>query len=97
LPESQASLHGLQVGVAAYAVSAIQEKTHKQVRQCLLDSGFVDYMKHHPLSKQAFLTAVQKAPRMKENFYTLLSESDSMAALLDFVHRDALLNEMLAE
>lgn len=89
------SLHGLQVGVASYAVSFVQEFTHQRVKKDLLESGFFEFMKTSPLSKTDFVRAIQKAPEIKENFYTILSERESTDKLLEFVESDDLMKEML--
>jgi glycerol-1-phosphate dehydrogenase [NAD(P)+] len=89
------SLHGLQVGVAALAVSAIQQRTHEAVRKCLTESGFVEFMATHPLNRESFIDAIRRAPSMKEDFCTVLSVPENREALLDFVNRDGLISRML--
>src|SRR5512142_2125958 len=46
----QPSLHGLQVGVASYAVSYLQEETHPTLRACIEQSGFLEFMTENPLN-----------------------------------------------
>ena len=89
------SLHGLQVGVASYAVSFVQEFTHQRVKKDLLESGFFFFFRTSPLSKADFIQAVKKAPEIKENFYTILSEKESIGRLLEFVESDDLMKEMV--
>jgi len=90
------SLHGLQVGVASYAISAIQKETHTRLRRDILESGFFDFMKENPLNKHDFLKAVLLAPQIKENYFTILSERGSMEALEKFIEEDDLMKQMLA-
>jgi len=90
------SLHGLQVGVASYAISAIQKETHTRLRRDILESGFYDFMKENPLNKHDFLKAVLLAPHIKENYFTILSERGSMEALEKFIEEDDLMKQMLA-
>ncbi len=92
---TQPSLHGLQVGVGSYAVSYLQEETHQNVTTCLKQSGFSDYLAAHPLSKSDFIEAVKRAPSIKEEFYTVLSEPEAITRLLDFIEHDPLINKML--
>lgn len=89
------SLHGLQVGVASYAVSFIQEFTHQRVKKDLLGSGFFEFVRKSPLSKADFIRAVKKAPEIKENFYTILSEKESTDKLIEFLESDDLMKEMV--
>ena len=89
------SLHGLQVGVASYGVSYLQGQTHERVKRDILESGFFDFMKKHPLSREDFLQAVTLAPEIKENFHTILSEKGNLSRLRDFLQNDELMAQML--
>ena len=89
------SLHGLQVGVASYAVSFLQEETHDILRACIEQSGFLDYMAKEPLSMRDFKEAVKRAPAVKEDYYTVLAEPDAIERLLEFIERDALMQRMV--
>jgi glycerol-1-phosphate dehydrogenase [NAD(P)+] len=89
------SLHGLQVGVASLAISFLQETTHQKVKQAILETGFYDFMKQNPLNKADFLKAINLAPSMKQNFYTILSEANNINRLQNFVEQDSLIAEML--
>ena len=89
------SLHGIQVGVASYAVSYVQELTHQRVKNDLLKSGFFDFVRTVPLSKNDFIRAVKKAPEIKEEFYTILSEKGSIDQILEFLESDDLMKEMV--
>lgn len=94
---SKPSLHVLQVGVASYAVSAIQGETHERLKQDILESGFFEFMKENPLNKQDFLKAILMAPQIKENFHTILSERGSIECLERFIEEDELMQAMLTE
>ncbi|MBN1984559.1 MAG: iron-containing alcohol dehydrogenase family protein [Chitinivibrionales bacterium] len=89
------SLHGLQVGVASYAVSAIQEVTHARLKLDIVQSGLYDYMKNNPLDRADFIKAIQKAPEIKEDYYTILNERDAISQLADFVKTDQLMKDMV--
>lgn len=93
--DSKPSLHGLQVGVASYAVSFLQGDTHELLKKVIVDCGFKDFMTENKLSKTDFIKAVQYAPEIKEDFYTVLSEKDSVERLVNFVESDTLINEMI--
>jgi glycerol-1-phosphate dehydrogenase [NAD(P)+] len=88
-------LHGLQVGVASYAVSYLQRDTHARIRKDISDSGFFDFMKENPLDREDFLRALMLAPDIKQNFFTILSERGNIEKLHDFVRNDDYMNAML--
>ena len=89
------SMHGLQVGVASYAISYLQEQTFHKVEKDLQRTGFFSFMQTNPLNKQEFLEAIKLAPSLKENFYTILSEKNNISKLLQFVQEDEFINQML--
>lgn len=89
------SLHGLQVGVASYAVSFLQEETYATLRACIEQSGFLEFTSREPLVKADFKEAIKRAPAIKEDFYTVLSEPDAVERLLEFVERDELMRRMV--
>lgn len=89
------SLHGLQVGVASYAVSLLQEKTEPLIRKAIEESGFLAFMRENPLSLETFREAVKLAPQMKENYYTILSEKGSVERLLSLLEENEILRSML--
>jgi glycerol-1-phosphate dehydrogenase [NAD(P)+] len=67
-------LHGLQVGMAAYLVSALQRDSRARIEELLVRSGFFDEIRRDPFSRAEWLRAVELAPTMKDNFHTVLSE-----------------------
>ncbi len=90
------TLHGLQTGVACYPISYLQGDTHEIVKKVIVESGFVDFIEKEPLSREDFITAVRHAPEIKENYYTILSEKDSLEKLIAFTESDELMKRMLA-
>jgi glycerol-1-phosphate dehydrogenase [NAD(P)+] len=89
------SHHGLQVGVASYAVSYLQKITHERVKDVIQDTGFYDFISKNKLNKEDFITAINHASEIKEDFYTILSEKDSIERLTEFVETDELMKNML--
>lgn len=89
------SLHGLQVGVASYAVSYLQGETYEKAKKMLLDSKFFEFMTKNPLSKKDFQEAIKLAPTMKDDYYTILSEKNNIEKLLEFIEGDSLIKQML--
>lgn len=90
------SLHGIQVGVASFAVSYLQDVTHERLKKDIIESGFFDFVKKNPLNKEDFIKAIMIAPDIKEDYYTILSERGNIRRLEEFVNTNELMNEMLA-
>lgn len=88
-------LHGLQVGVASYAVSYLQQDTFQTIKNVMIKSGFFDFMKTNKLDKNDFIDAVKYAPNIKENYYTILSEKGNIEKLVDFINTDEMINQMM--
>jgi glycerol-1-phosphate dehydrogenase [NAD(P)+] len=88
--------HGIQVGVASYAVSFLQESTHERVKRDLMESGFFDFVKERPLNREDFLKAVMLAPDIKEDYFTILSERGNIRRLGEFINADETMQAMLA-
>ncbi len=89
------SLHGLQVGVASYAVSYLQEEPFEMVKKCIIESGFLEHLSENKLNKVDFIEAIKYAPSIKDDFYTILSEKGAVEKLLGFVMNDELINKMV--
>ncbi|MDR0304588.1 MAG: iron-containing alcohol dehydrogenase family protein [Chitinispirillales bacterium] len=89
------TLHGIQVGVASYAVSYLQEATYERLKKDIIGSGFYDFVKENPLNKDDFIKAVMLAPDIKEDYYTILSEKGNIRRLEEFVNTDEMMCNML--
>lgn len=80
------SMHGLQVGVASIATMWLQEHPRlEDVTSVLAETGFLHFVKEHPLEKDAFLEAIRMAPTVKEGYYTVLSDKGKLNQLVEFV------------
>ena len=90
------SLHGIQVGVATYAVSWLQNNPeHLTIKKVLEETGFFNYVSQNPLKKDDFIEAIKNSPRIKEDYYTVLSEKDNLEKLIEFVHTDKYFNQFV--
>jgi glycerol-1-phosphate dehydrogenase [NAD(P)+] len=68
-------LHGLQTGTAAYLVSSLQGGTHhERIGELFARTGFWESVRKQPFSKEEWRIAVERAPSVKADFYTILSE-----------------------
>jgi glycerol-1-phosphate dehydrogenase [NAD(P)+] len=78
--------HGLQVGVAAYLVSRLQGDNAELIAEVLDKTGFWQGIRKEPFSRHEWLQAVEEAPAVKPDRFTVLSTrqcSDEIAALID--------------
>lgn len=89
-------MHGLQVGTAAYLCALIQNNDSvNDVKNFIVETGFVEHVGKNPFEKKEFIKAVKYAPQIKENYYTVLSEQDSFDKAVKFIETDELLKEMI--
>ncbi len=71
-------LHGLQVGLATYVVSALQRNQADVIDALFTATGFWDAVRSDPFSKREWLEAVRMAPGIKQGFFTVLSLRDCL-------------------
>src|SRR5215471_12463487 len=85
-------LHGLQTGTAAYLVSSLQSGSHhERIGELFARTGFWESVRKQPFSKEEWKTAVERAPSMKEDFYTILSETDAWPEFATMIAHDTAL------
>ncbi len=90
------SLHGIQVGIATYAVSWLQNNPeHQTIKNVLEETGFVNYVSQNPLDKEDFIEAIKSAPSVKDNYYTILSDKENVEKLVQFVKEDGYFNQFV--
>ncbi len=93
------SLHGIQVGVAMYAVSFLQNEyynNHEKAKQALIKTNFLDFVeKGNKLNKLEFIEAIKIAPTIKKDFYTILSKPDSIEKLINFINNDTFISRLI--
>lgn len=88
-------MHGLQVGTAAYLCSLLQNNKPDFVRDFLTNIGFIDFVSKNPINKKDFAEALKLAPEMKNNYYTVLSEKDSLQRGLELLDSDETLKKIV--
>jgi len=82
-------LHGLQTGTAAYLVSSLQNGNHhKTIGELFARTGFWESIRKQPFSKEEWRIAVERAPSVKEDFYTILSEKDAWPEFVKMIAND---------
>jgi glycerol-1-phosphate dehydrogenase [NAD(P)+] len=94
---SKPSMHGLQVGIACIGTMWLQEHPKLEaVLGVLAETGFLGFVKQHPLERDAFLQAIRLAPTIKPGYYTVLSDSENVERLVDFVSTSHVWDGLLA-
>jgi glycerol-1-phosphate dehydrogenase [NAD(P)+] len=81
-------LHGLQVGVATYVVAQLQKQGVDRVATLLDAVGFFDAIAADPFSRVEWRRALELAPRLKGDFYTVLSTRDVGAEVEALMRND---------
>ena len=87
--------HGLQVGIATYLCSLLQNNRQQQVKDFLLKTGFFNFVAKEPIDKKEFIKALELAPAIKKNYYTILSEQDSFDKAVNFIEKDDILKQII--
>jgi glycerol-1-phosphate dehydrogenase [NAD(P)+] len=92
------SIHGAQVGVATLLTARLQQNnSFEDIRRVLDTSGFLDMVRAAPLNRSEFERAVEEAPYVKENYYTILSEKEKREEAHALIHEDPLFRELIRE
>lgn len=70
----QPQLHGVQVGIATYLMSRVQDHRFLRVNAILTDTGFWDYAASLNLNREDYEKAIDLAPSVKPFRHTYLHE-----------------------
>jgi glycerol-1-phosphate dehydrogenase [NAD(P)+] len=81
-------LHGIQVGVATYIVSRLQHNQSDVIAGLFEQTGFWDVVRQNPFCRREWIEAVARAPSIKDDFYTILSERDWTADVETVIEED---------
>jgi len=81
-------LHGLQVGVATYIVSILQESNAERIAGLFDATGFWSAIAEDPFSRSEWLSAFRAAPTIKEGYYTVLSSRDVLPEVEKILRND---------
>ena len=89
-------MHGLQVGTAAYLCAMLQENPETGgVRDILAATGFFDFVAADPFDKTEFIKAIELAPTIKDDYYTILSEPESLSRAVRLLEEDEILRRLV--
>lgn len=87
-------LHGIQVGVATYLMSRVQDHRYKRVNTIFTDTGFWNYVKTLELKREDFVAAIDLAPAMKPHRHTYLHEERYRDFAKKLLYEDPVLNQI---
>ena len=88
-------LHGIQVGVATYLMSRVQDHRYKRVNTIFTDTGFWDYVETLNLKRSDFEAAIDMAPSIKPYRHTYLHEEKYRELAKRLLVEDEVLNRIL--
>lgn len=93
LPNPQ--LHGIQVGIATYIMSLVQEHRYERIRQFFTETGFFEHCKSLDLKREDYLNAVDIAPSVKPFRHVYLHEEKYREKAKEVIASDDILREIL--
>ncbi len=81
-------LHGLQVGVATYLISRLQNQSTAQIERLFEATGFWKAIELDPFKRSEWIEAARRAPAIKPGFYTILSARDCLPEIQELLRAD---------
>ena len=91
----QPQLHGIQVGIATYLMSVVQDHRYKRVNTIFTQTGFWDFVKTLEMRHVDFEQAIDLAPSIKPFRYTYLHEQEYRDRAKEVLVTDEKLKEIL--
>lgn len=91
----QPQLHGIQVGIATYLMSLVQDHRYKRVNTIFTDTGFLDYVATLDLKRKDYERAIDLAPSIKPFRHTYLHEEKYREKAKEILCDDAVLKKVL--
>lgn len=88
-------LHGIQVGIATYIMSKVQNHRYLRVNKVLEDTGFWKYVKTLNMKKVDFEKAIDLAPEIKPNRHVFIHECEYREEAKKILHEDKILKDIL--
>jgi len=88
-------LHGIQVGIATYIMSKVQDHRYVRVETVLRETGFFDYAATLGMKCEDFIKAIEMAPSIKPFRHTYLHEESYRKLAKKIVLEDEVLQKVL--
>ena len=90
----QPQLHGVQVGIATYLMSRVQDHRYKRVNTIFTDTGFWDYVSTLGLKREDYEQAIELAPSIKPSRHTYLHEEKYRQLAREILRGDEMLKKV---
>lgn len=87
-------LHGIQVGIATYLMSRVQDHRYKRINAVLTDTGFWDYVSTLGLNRDDYCAAIDMAPSIKPFRHTYLHEEKYRTLAKQILAEDEVLKKI---
>ncbi len=84
-------LHGIQVGIATYIMSIVQNHRHERIRKFLTDTGFFSFVKTLKLNAEDYVNAIDIAPTIKPNRMTYIHVQENREKAKKVIFEDNIL------
>ena len=91
----QPQLHGIQVGIATYLMSVVQDHRYKRINTIFTQTGFWDFVKTLGMRRVDFEQAIDLAPSIKPFRHTYLHEQEYRDRAKEVLATDEKLKEIL--
>jgi glycerol-1-phosphate dehydrogenase [NAD(P)+] len=90
-------LHGIQVGVASYLMSLVQEHRFVRIADFFTTSGFFAHVKTLGMKASDFAEAIERAPDVKPNRLTYLHIKEHRERAKELLRTDPILRDILQQ
>jgi glycerol-1-phosphate dehydrogenase [NAD(P)+] len=89
-------LHGIQVAIASYLCAILQNNPNAHLLYEALEMiGFWEFASADPIAKNEFIAALELAPSIKKDYYTILSEKDGIERAKELIETDITLQRVI--
>jgi glycerol-1-phosphate dehydrogenase [NAD(P)+] len=92
---SSPQLHGIQVGIATYIMSKVQDHRYQRVEKFLGDTGFFDHVETLGLKAHDYEEAINLAPAIKPNRHTYIHIAEYRDKAVKLLYEDEILKRIL--
>ena len=89
-------LHGIQVGIATYLMSLVQQHRSERIEKFLGDTGFFDYVATLNMKAEAFEKAIDIAPSIKPNRFTYIHVEENRVKAKELLRSNEILKRLLS-
>ena len=90
----RSQLHGVQVGIATYLMSRVQDHRYKRVNRIFTDTGFWNYVSTLGLKREDYAQAIDLAPSIKPSRHTYLHEEKYRELAKEILREDDVLKKV---